>query len=874
MKKRFCVLFLAIAFMVPSRALCQEKVRVLIAPFEINASQERMKLRDEIPDVLGKQLEEAGAHIARLPEGASFPERIEGAEDAKRLGTLTAADQVIQGSLTWIGQKFSLDVKMYQTFADKPPEIFFREGQGAADLSSKLREISEDIGVKLFKRERVKEVVVEGNDRIEADAIKRRISTAPGDVFLAKSLSEDLKNVFNMGYFEDVRVESEDTADGKIIVFKVKEKPTVRMIKIKGNTVYDEEEIKENLDIRTGSILNIFRINSNVERIETIYKEKNYHNVKVDYEIEELENNQADLRFVIDEGDKVRIKNIFIEGNETYDDDELKDLMKTSEKGFFSWLTSSGDLKREDLNQDVGRIQAYYQNHGFIQARVGDPKIEFKEDYIDVTIKIDEGPQFKVGKIGIKGDLVLPEEDLMAQIQIAKETFYNREVVRNDVLALTDLYSDEGYAYADIAPTIDQKEQDLTVDIVYAIAKGPLVHFEKIMITGNTKTRDKVIRREMKVYEQEQYSGRLLKRGVKNLYRLDYFEDVKVDTRKGSTEDSMVLRVDVKEKPTGAFSFGGGYSSVEDVFVMGSVSQKNLFGRGQVLELKGTLGGTSSRYTLSFTEPWLFDIPLSFGVDLYKWDRDYDTYDKEATGGGLRFSYPVFDYTRVYLGYKYEVADITEITDDASDSIKELAGENTESAVSTSIRYDSRDRVFNPTEGQNHALTFEYAGLGGDIGYTKLKGEAGVYIPLFWSTRGLIHMEGGWVEEAAGKLLPDYEKFYLGGIDSMRGFDYRDIHATDEDGKEVGGTKYVQMNLEFIFPLVEKAGLVGVIFYDTGNVYGEGESVNLGELRESAGGGFRWYSPMGPIRIEYGYILDYQDEEDRGQWEFSMGATF
>ncbi len=874
MKRRFCILLIVLAFITPSTAYCIDKVSVLIPPFEVNAGEERARLKGEIPEALSKQLEEAGAAVAKLPEGTPPPERVESVENARELGTIAGSDHVIWGSLTWIGKKFSLDVKMLETFSNQPPAIFYKEGEGAADLSVKLREISKDIGLKLFKRERVKDVVVEGNNRIEAEAIKRQIKTEPGDVFLAKSLSQDLKSVFEMGYFEDVRVEAEETPDGKVIVFKVQEKPTVRVIRVSGNTVFNEEEIKENLDIRTGSILNIFRINSNMERIATIYKEKNYHNVKVSYEIEELENNQADLKFIIDEGDKVRIKNIFLEGNNTYTDKQIKNLTKTSEKGFFSWLTSSGDLNREDLNQDVARIQAFYQNNGFIHARVGEPKVDFEDQWIDITIKIDEGPQFKVGNVDLQGDLVLPKEELLENVKITEETFYNREVVRNDVLTITDRYSDEGYAYADVSPVIDQDDAELAVNIAYNITKGPLVHFEKIVITGNTKTRDKVIRRELKVYEQELYSGRLLKRGVRNLFRLDYFEDVKVDTRKGSTEDSMVMIVDVKEKPTGAFSFGGGYSSVESMFVLGSISQKNLFGRGQVLELKGTLGGNSNRYTLSFTEPWLFDIPLSGGFDLYKWERDYEEYDKDSTGGSIRFSYPLIDYTRLYLSYRYETADITDIADDASKSILELEGKNTESSVSASIRYDTRDQVFNPTEGQNHALTVKYAGLGGDIGFTKITAEAGVYIPLFWETVGFLHAEGGWVNENSGMLLPDYEKFYLGGIDSMRGFDYRDIYIPDEEGLKSGGEEYVQFNIEYLFPLVKKAGLRGVLFFDTGNVFSQDEGIDLGNLRQSVGGGVRWYSPMGPIRLEYGYILDYEDEDDRGQWEFSMGAAF
>jgi len=239
----------------------------------------------------------------------------------------------------------------------------------------------------------------------------------------------------------------------------------------------------------------------------------------------------------------------------------------------------------------------------------------------------------------------------------------------------------------------------------------------------------------------------------------------------------------------------------------------------------------------------------------------------------VSFGYRVFDFTRLYLSYKYEISDISDIKDDASKNIREMEGENVLSSISTTLRYDSRDRIFNPSEGQNHSISLEYAGIGGDIGFTKCLAETGWYIPLFWKTVGFLHGETGYVRETSGEKLPDYERFYLGGMNSMRGFDWQDIHVTDADGAEIGGEKYVQFNIEFIFPLIKKAGIVGVIFYDTGNVY-DG-SIQLGDMRQSAGYGFRWYSPIGPIRLENGYILDPEEGEDTGgRWDFTMGAAF
>jgi outer membrane protein insertion porin family len=877
MQKYLNLLLMAITLFLPPGAYSLETVRILVLPFGIHSQQDLSYLKTEIPEVLKNHFKQNSAIVIEIDSIPDFslenqPKSVAG---MRNLGIKSGADYVVWGSLTWLGKKFSIDAKMLESFNNEPPTILFVEGKGIENLFISVKKLSENLGIRIFKHEKIAAVLVEGNKRIETDAIKKYIKTKQGDILNAKKISEDLKSVYSMGYFEDIRIESNDKPEGKIIIFKVKEKPTIRVINIKGNKVYEDEEIKEYLNIRTGSILNIFKINSNIKRIEELYKEKNYHNIKVDYDLKQLEHNQADLEFIIEEGEKVQIKEIIFEGNNAFDSDKLKGLMRTSEKGFFSWLTSSGELNIEDLNQDIARLSAFYNNTGYIHARIGEPKIEYKDKWIYITIKIDEGPRFKVGKVDIEGDIVLSKEKLAQKLKIKKEDFFNREVVRNDVLALTDIYSDEGYAYAEIMPRIDKDFDQLTVNIIYVIKKGKQVYFEKIIIAGNTKTRDKVIRRELKVYEQELFSGRRLKRGMRNLYRLDFFEDIKVNTIKGSSDDRMILKIDVSEKPTGTFSFGGGYSSVENMFVMASISQRNLFGRGQILNLKGEIGGRTNRYTLSFTEPWLFDIPLSAGFDLYNWDRDYDSYDKNSMGGGVRFGYPIYDFTRLYLSYKYEIGDISNIDENASKNIREMEGENALSSISTLLRYDSRDRVFNPTEGQNHSISMEYAGIGGDIGFTKYLAETGWYIPMFWETVGFLHGEIGYVKESSGKKLPNYKRFYLGGMNSMRGFDWQDIHVTDEDGAEIGGETYVQFNIELVFPLIEKAGIVGVIFYDTGNVYESAGSIKLGDMRQSAGFGFRWYSPIGPIRLENGYILDPEEGEDTGgRWDFTMGAAF
>ena len=879
--RRLILFVIAILWVVPQTAFALETVRIAVLPFEIHAIKDLAYMKAEIAGIIKKHLKQEGSVIVDLelePElwRATMAEGING---IRNLGVKNGIDYVVWGSLTWIGQQFSMDAKMLETFGEAPPHVFIVEGKSIENLLGNVKELTDKIVIKLFKREKVAEVLIKGNKRIEADAIKRVIKTAPGDVMLAKSLSDDLKAVYSMGYFDDIRIESEKGVEGKIIIFLVKEKPNVRKVRLEGNRHIKDEDIQGVLNIRTGSILNINKIRDGVKHIEDLYKGKNYHNVKVAYNIKELENNQTDLEFIIAEGEKIRIKHIIFEGNSAYTDKKLRKIMGTSEKGFFSWITSSGDLKTEDLNQDTSKLAAFYHNSGYIKAKVGEPKIEFKEDWIYITIKVDEGPRFKVGTVDIIGDLIFPQEQLLGKLKIAKETFFNREVVRNDVLALTDFYADEGYAYAEITPLVNEDLNNLNVDIRYNVKKNKQVYFETILISGNTKTRDKVIRRELKVYEQELYSGKGLKRGVRNLYRLDYFDDIKVNTLKGSADDKMLLKIDVNEKATGAFTFGGGYSSVENAFFMVSVAQRNLFGRGQTLGLKAQLGGRTHRYDISFTEPWLFDIPLSAGFDLYKLDTDYSTYDKDSIGSGVRFSYPVFDYTRAYLSYEYENTEIKNITLDAPDSIWELEGTNITSSTTAKLRYDSTNSIFNATEGSEHSISMQYAGLGGDIGFTKFIAETGWYHPLIKDLVGFLHGKTGYVMKHSGNILPDWERFYLGGMNSLRGFGWRDISPkkNNKNGYEtkIGGDKFIQINAELKHPLLKDQGLYGVVFYDTGNVYDNDENLDLADLRKSTGLGFRWYSPIGPLRLEYGYRLDTKEGEEKGgRWEFTMGGAF
>lgn len=853
-----------------------ETVRLVMLPFDISADSNASYLANQIPEVIGTHLKRSGAIIISPSDAEALGTTMN--PDVRSFARSRGATHIISGKFSIKGAGFALEASLWNVDEGIPPSEFKANGRNLEELLSVIKSLSDEIGQKLFSQRIIADIQIKGNQRIESDAILRLMQSKIGGTYKPNQLSEDLHAIYNMGYFDDLKVESQSGPEGRIIIFHVKEKPTIRRIKFSGNQHYNDDKLKENLTISTGSILNIFKIRSNINVITDLYKEDNYHRAKVEFKIHPLENNQADLEFVIDEGSKLYITNITFIGNHAFTDKQLLKQISTSPKGFFYWISSSGDLDRAVLDQDVGRLNAYYHNQGYIQARIGEPQIDILEDEIHVTIKVEEGSQFNVGKVDISGDLIFPKEELLKDLTIDDVEHYSREKLQNDVIALTDAYAAEGYAYADVMPQISEDKDNLVVDITYRIKKGELVYFEKIIISGNTNTRDKVIRRELKVHEQEQFNGTALKRSVRNLYRLDYFGDIKVQTLKGSAEDQMVLKIDVAEKSTGTFSFGAGYSSEENFFLLGSVSIRNFLGRGQTLQFNGQLGGSTTRYTLSFTEPWLFDTRLSATAQLYDQKKEYENeYNLDSLGGGLSFGYPIFDYTRLHFGYSYDLSEVTEVTDAASDQIRELEGINATSRVHAGLTYDSRFPVLQTNEGSKHSLTLWHAGLGGDIGFNKAVLETGWYIPLFKGFVGFIHGKAGVVKETADdKLLPDYEKFYLGGINSMRGYEWRGIHLTEinENGElsKVGGEMMAQFNFELLIPIYQKMGIRGVVFYDMGNVYDD--NIDLGNLRSSWGYGIRWNSPLAPIRIEYGNVIDPREGEEDGRLEFTLGGAF
>jgi len=902
----FAVLSLLIALLIHTNVWAQVSEKIAVLPFKIYMLKPMDYLVVDLQEMLTARLAREGFDLldpAIINKSELSGITVADLDRARGIAEEKRIDWLIEGSLTQIGEKIRVDLNLLPVSPERRPVSIFVSG----DKVDELAQIMDRAAVTLKNRIKgiipIDSVHIKGNKRIETDAILATIESQKGTVFDPGSLDKDLRSIYQMGFFDDVQIDVEEGPGGKIVTFKVSEKPSIGAIKFEGNKKIDRKDLMEILGIKEYSILDRKGIKDSIERLRDHYHQKGYYNVEIRERIEDLPNNEVALIYEIKEGDKVYIREIRFVGNTKISDYDLKDVMETSEKGPWSFLTHSGRLDRKELESDIFKIKSHYYNNGYIKARVSEPEITYRKEEVEVheemywmddqsepeithkkeegliiTIKIDEGPQYGIRKVSIEGDLIKEVDELYQVVKITKEKVYNREVIRSDTLALSGIYADEGYALVDVSPEIKEDDKEHKVDITYRISRGKKVRFERILITGNDRTRDKVIRRELKVIEGGYFSGKKLKRSSQNLYRLGFFEAVEVNTKKGSSDEEMILAIDIKERPTGVFSLGIGYSSVEKTIGMLELSQNNLFGRGQTVSARASVSSKSTRYTLSFTEPWLFDKPLSAGIDLYDWRYIYDEYTKDSLGGRLRFGFPLGpEFTRGRVIYTYDDARISDVEETASQVIQDMVGRNLTSSLTPVVSRDSRDRRFNAREGSVNSTSVEYAGgiLGGDNYFTKYRARSAWFFPFFWDSAFSVQGKWGYVEQRPGGKLPVYEKFRLGGMNTVRGFDYGSISPVDPlTGDRIGGEKMMVYNVEFRFPLVKEQGVVGVLFFDAGNVFTKDEDYTFDGIRRGAGAGIRWYSPVGPLRLEWGKILDRKPGEPSQNWEFTIGTPF
>ncbi|MDF1577251.1 MAG: outer membrane protein assembly factor BamA [Desulfobulbales bacterium] len=875
------VLFAALAtFLLPviSAGAAEPPATTVILPLKVNAESEKDRLTGEVDRFMRIAAEKHG--LAMLPRdeavqevlAASWPPNMSSLESVP---AVKRYDMIAVGSLTRLGDSLSLDMTVFEPADPAAATYFFKDIGADEQLATAVDQIVKQLD-DFSKRHRfIAAIKVEGNRRIDSGAILRKVTTRPGDRFSPAALSADLKAIFAMGYFADIRILTEPTPQGHVVTFAVEEREMVGKITISGNDKIKEDELRAAIKIKSHAIVNDEAIRESIANIKNLYREDGYFNCRVTVEQTEAGNDRVDLTFLIDEGDRIFIREIIFTGNENFTDQKIKKAISSSEKGWFSFITDSGLLDKGKLEQDASRITAFYHNQGFVEAKISEPEIVQKENWFHVYFHIDEGPRYKCGGVELSGDLIVAEDVLRKMIRVDREEFFSRKVLREDVLRVTDFYADKGYAFAEVYPRTTRNRGEETVDLDFRITQGQLVTINRININGNTRTRDKVIRREIMLKEGGLFNASKLKESNQKLARLEFFEDVNISPEPGLDESQLDLNVEVKEKPTGKFSIGGGYSTVDKMTFMGEISENNLFGRGQKLSLQANISDNANKFNLSFTEPRLLDSKLLLSFSLYNWDREYDDYTKDSQGGTIHVGYPLWEKWRLNTGFGYDDTALTDLGEAPSKPVLDSQANPVTISIKTTLHRDTRDRMYGASKGSNHNLSVKYAGgiMGGDNSFTKFEASTSWFFPITKSTTFHPRLSAGQIFGNSEGYLPVFEKFYLGGLNSIRSFDNGQISPIEE-GERVGGDKMWYANLEYIFPIAKTQGLLGVVFYDIGNVYATGESWQFSDYKHSTGAGIRWLSPIGPLRLEWGYNLDPKEDEDTRNWEFSIGGSF
>jgi len=732
------------------------------------------------------------------------------------------------------------------------------------------------VGTTFGQEESLYKITILGNAKVEEGVIRGAIRSLLGRPLSLEQVQSDLRAIFALGYFTDVQVDIQSTPQGRELIFIVVEKPSVKEVVITGNEKVKLDDIKEKATLVPRSILNLEKIRENSEQIRKVYFSKGYYGVKVTHKIDYLETNEAVVTFEIVEGPKGDVRKIIFKGNERIKSSDLKKVMTTKEWNILSFLTKAGTLDEDALKNDTQLMTAYYFDKGFLDVKISEPKIDLSDPKrIRIEIEISEGPQYRFGNIDLKGDILTSKEDLFKSVKIRRNEIFSNSALRRDVGALTAAFADRGYAFVEVAPETSVDRQNLLVHITYTIDKKKPVSLERIQIVGNTKTRDKVVRRELQVAEGELYSVTGLGLSRDRLKRTGYFKDIEFATSRGSADDKLNLNVKVEEAQTGALSFGVGYSSLYQAMVMASISDRNLFGLGYSGSLRANLGGEATDFRLSLTDPYFLDYPYSVGFDAYIENVEYfDDYNYDVKGFNIRVGKELTPIWRLDGMYKLEDVNIFDVTRDAPKSIKDQEGRALTSAISATLSVDTRNDYFAPSRGQRSSVTLMDAGgiLGGDNDFIKAFADTNWFFPLMWNLVLNLRAKVGIVEPYGGKEVPVYEKFYVGGIATIRGFEYGMAGPVDDNEDPLGANKMVVFTTEILFPLAPELGLRGALFCDVGK--GFDDFGDFLPVRIGAGPGIRWFSPFGPIRIDLGFNLDPKNGEKSQVLEFSVGTIY
>jgi outer membrane protein insertion porin family len=728
---------------------------------------------------------------------------------------------------------------------------------------------------------RVVAVEVRGASRAAPDAIRKVMGTQVGQELDLEKVRQDVKAIYRMGYFRDVTFDTEEVPGGYRLTVIVVERPIVSGVQIEGNKDVETTDLRAAVTVKERSLFQEEKVKESINKLIEVCQNKGFIDASVVASIAEDSEGALRVTFRVAEGPKLKIERIVVAGNQFHSSKAIRKEMDTSEKGILSFITDSGTFKKDVIENDVRKIEALYQNKGFLDSKISEPVVGRGKKGLIVTIRIFEGRQYRVGEVRFSGESGIPEETLRRTVKLNRGDLFDRETLLSDLLALTTLVNDEGYAQALVSPGVEKRKEYPVADVTYRFERGTKFRFGKVEISGNTKTLDRVVRQNIDVSDGRIYSATALKKSKENLTRTSYFKDVKISTAPSTVPGEMDAKIEVQEGPTGTLSGGLGYSSLDKIFGVVQLGENNLFGRGWKVSLNSQFGARRTTYSIDFRDPHFLDSDFSLLLSAYNTRVLYTDFERKATGGRAGFGYNFTRFVNASISLRADSTRILQVRPVASQIILDefAKGVQQTRSLAFNLNRNTTDKIIDPSRGTVQSGSVEYAGgpFGGDSQFVKYFLNAKAFYPVTAST--VFSWNVLWahvVPTEGGGEVPIFERFFLGGPYSIRGFRSRELSPKDPNtGEAIGGNKELIGNLEYLFPLVPEIAFKGVFFFDVGNAWEQGKWPWDGrQLRYATGVGVRWYSPMGPLRFEMGWNLNPGAAEAKRVMEFTIGTAF
>ncbi|MBF0105933.1 MAG: outer membrane protein assembly factor BamA [Deltaproteobacteria bacterium] len=737
--------------------------------------------------------------------------------------------------------------------------------------------------------EQIVDIDFQGLTSVSEAVVRNSLLSVEGTPYSGNIVKKDIKNLYKTGLFSDVSVQRVNSAGGSKLIFILVEKKVIGKLTVQGNKKIKGDDLAEAMHIHEQDLLDKAKIAETKAEIYKLYEKKGYHLVDIKTSIEPFDEaaNQVELIFKIDENRPVKVRRIRFTGNKAFSDSKLRKQIKTKEKWTLSFLTGSGKLQPETLQSDMQMLRYFYLDNGYLKVKVGEPDVTLTRDKrsIYISIPVHEGQKYKVSGVSVAGDIITTEEELEKQLSLKTGQLYKKSVEIKDLQTLERIYGDQAYAFASIVPNITTDDSALTADVTYYIQKGPKVKIGQVIIKGNKVTRDKVIRRELKVIENSYYSQDHLEKSRMRLYQLGYFEDVNISTPRGIDDNTVDVVIEVTEKNTGTFSVGAGFSTLESFIFTATVQKENFLGRGISGGISANMSKLRQDIMISMSDRYFLDTKWYLGLSFERFQSQLNRdFDQNRLGGSVTFGRELFDYFHFHLGYRIAQVEVTNFSAQVPQFFVDNASGLT-SAVSNTLTYDRRDNRISTKKGIYNTVSTEWSTkyLNATNNFLRVTSDNRVFFKLPFQFvlkgRGL----AGYINSLDAKPVALFDRYFLGGINTLRGYELNTVgpvlqipsSATGGDGTfTYGGNKMLLFNAELEIPIYAKAGFHAVTFFDSGNSYGEGENIDLSRLRSNYGFGLRWHSPLGPLRFEWGLPINKRADESGVVFNFSIGQSF